>query len=123
METITTIILVIFGTLQVILFFKIWGATNDLKYLRNNSTPNELDKVERAYIAGNKEAATIFLKDSFLKELMPYAKLDPKVFNAYEKMYPQIKEKYADICIKFGLSLEMDKYEDREKVLKENNNQ
>lgn len=33
METIIAIIFVIFGILQIILFFKIWGMTNDVKAL------------------------------------------------------------------------------------------
>lgn len=30
-----TIILLIFGVLQIILFFKVWGMTNDIKEIRN----------------------------------------------------------------------------------------
>lgn len=41
MEIITTIILIVFAILQIILFFKIWGMTNDvaeLKYYFLNKT-------------------------------------------------------------------------------------
>lgn len=30
-----TIVLLVFGVLQIILFFKVWGMTNDIKEIRN----------------------------------------------------------------------------------------
>jgi F0F1-type ATP synthase membrane subunit b/b' len=44
MIEILTIILLIFGVLQIILFFKIWGMTDDIKDIRNkyiNSQQND----------------------------------------------------------------------------------
>lgn len=35
MEIITNIIIITFGILQIILFFKIWGMTNDIKQIKN----------------------------------------------------------------------------------------
>ena len=39
-----TIILLIFGVLQIILFFKVWGMTNDIKYIRNKYLKDEDEK-------------------------------------------------------------------------------
>ena len=39
-----TIILLIFGVLQIILFFKVWGMTNDIKEIRNKYLIVEDDK-------------------------------------------------------------------------------
>ena len=36
-----TIILLIFGVLQIILFFKVWGMTNDIKEIRNKYLKDE----------------------------------------------------------------------------------
>ena len=36
-----TIILLIFGLLQIILFFKVWGMTNDIKEIRNKYLKDE----------------------------------------------------------------------------------
>lgn len=36
MELITSIIIIVFAILQIVLFFKIWEMTNDVKYLRDN---------------------------------------------------------------------------------------
>lgn len=39
-----TIVLLIFGVLQIILFFKIWGMTNDIREIRNKYLKNEDEK-------------------------------------------------------------------------------
>ena len=39
-----TIILLIFGLLQIILFFKVWGMTNDKKEIRNKYLKDEDEK-------------------------------------------------------------------------------
>ena len=39
-----TIILLIFGVLQIILFFKVWGMTNDIKDIRNKNLKDEDEK-------------------------------------------------------------------------------
>lgn len=42
-----TIILLIFGVLQIILFFKVWGMTNDIKEIRNKYLKDEDEKRRR----------------------------------------------------------------------------
>lgn len=44
MSDFLTIILLIFGVLQIILFFKVWGMTNDIKEIRNKYLKDEDDK-------------------------------------------------------------------------------
>lgn len=39
-----TIVLLIFGVLQIILFFKVWGMTNDIREIRNKYLKNEDEK-------------------------------------------------------------------------------
>lgn len=39
-----TIILLIFGLLQIILLFKVWGMTNDIKEIRNKYLKDEDEK-------------------------------------------------------------------------------
>ena len=39
-----TIILLIFGVLQIILFYKVWGMTNDIKEIRNKYLKAEDEK-------------------------------------------------------------------------------
>ena len=46
MGIITNIIIITFGILQIILFFKIWGMTNDIKQIKNKYLSS--DKFKRA---------------------------------------------------------------------------
>ena len=39
-----TIVLLIFGVLQIILFFKVWVMTNDIREIRNKYLKNEDEK-------------------------------------------------------------------------------
>lgn len=39
-----SIVLTIFGVLQIILFFKLWGMTNDIKEIRNKYLKDEDEK-------------------------------------------------------------------------------
>ena len=51
METTATIIniaLIVMGVLQIILFFKIWGMTNDVKDLKNKFDPRGFSKEQMA---------------------------------------------------------------------------
>ena len=44
MEGITllvSIILIVFGVLQIILFFKLWGMTNDVKKMKKHFLPSD----------------------------------------------------------------------------------
>ena len=40
-----TIVLLVFGVLQIVLFFKIWGMTNDIREMRNEYLKDEDEKV------------------------------------------------------------------------------
>ncbi len=39
MEVLVTLIIIVFGVLQIILFFKLWGMTNDVSALRKKLAP------------------------------------------------------------------------------------
>lgn len=39
-----TIVLLVFGVLQITLFFKVWGMTNDIKEIRNKYLKEEDEK-------------------------------------------------------------------------------
>ncbi len=36
-----SIVIIVFGILQIILFFKLWGMTNDVKKIRKAISPNK----------------------------------------------------------------------------------
>lgn len=51
METLLAIILIVFGILQIILFFKIWGMTNDIREMKNKyiNSPVSISTSDKEY--------------------------------------------------------------------------
>lgn len=84
METLTTlglIVLIIFGVLEIALFFKVWGMTNDVKDIKNRisltiKTESEkeydsfLNQVER--LNPNNQAANPISSDFLIGETVEY---------------------------------------------------
>ena len=65
-----TIILLVFGVLQIILFFKIWGMTNDVNRI-TKKLQCEKDKtwnVRRALLYGDQELAKRELMDCIISD-------------------------------------------------------
>ena len=62
MEGITllvSIILIVFGVLQIILFFKLWGMTNDMRQLKEHFVPESKCLVNDTTDPGAKYVITI----------------------------------------------------------------
>jgi hypothetical protein len=56
--TFLSVVFVVFGILQIILFFKIWAMTNDVRRLQNKFAPGEsLFELRKSIALGNKEKA------------------------------------------------------------------
>lgn len=74
MEGITlfvSIVIIVFGILQIILFFKLWGMTNDVKKIKS-SLPISLEGISPAKIEfaiGNKEKAKEMVKREFISDV------------------------------------------------------
>ena len=76
MEAIVWIIIIVFGILQIILFFKIWGMTNDIEKIRAKYCRTETVKIEGIKPAvvkmknlGQKKEALEFLDNMMQKRL------------------------------------------------------
>ena len=66
----STIVLLVFGVLQIILFFKIWGMTNDVNRI-TKKLQCEKDKtwnVRRALLYGDQELAKRELMDCIISD-------------------------------------------------------
>lgn len=61
MAEFSAIVLIITGILQIILFFKIWGMTNDVKKLKERFKPSIVDDVRTAYLNGQIDIAQSLL--------------------------------------------------------------
>lgn len=109
MEGITlfvSIVIIVFGILQIILFFKLWGMTNDVKKIRK-SLPNvssDLSPAKMEFIIGNTDKAKEMLKKEFVLDIYEsYMKIvkentevtDPSVMEKeYSIDYDRLKRVY-----------------------------
>lgn len=68
--TFTGLVMIAFGILQIILFFKLWGMTNNVKRIRNKiKNEDYLSKACVAFIKGDVEETEKLLNDAFLQEV------------------------------------------------------
>ena len=109
MEGITlfvSIVIIVFGILQIILFFKLWGMTNDVKKIRK-SLPNvssDLSPAKMEFIIGDTDKAKEMLKKEFVLDVYEsYMKIvkentevtDPSVMEKeYSLDYDRLKRVY-----------------------------
>lgn len=69
-----TIILLIFGVLQIILFFKVWGMTNNVKKIKKRLLDeSSFDDVRKALLGDDKELAQKLLINNLISELIEYS--------------------------------------------------
>lgn len=82
MEQVLAIIFIVFGVLQIILFFKIWGMTNDVSkikeaFLRESNNPlitEESDRLkEKAIVIKSSEVVFIRDYDKLSKKYVCYS--------------------------------------------------
>ena len=69
---VTSIIIIVFGALQIILFFKIWGMTNDVRKIKNILELNI--KQQQDTLNHNTNIASSF----FVGEVVTYKKTQEK---------------------------------------------
>lgn len=119
METTLTIIVLIFGVLQIILFFKLWGMTNQIEQLRDHFVKPEsfLDKAEQAYLYGNKEATEKFLRKYSLISIYDCARCnnDNNHETSFNKKIKELEKHYKFFDIEMP---DYNKYKNRETALK-----
>lgn len=105
MELFLSIVLIIFGILQIILFFKLWGMTNDIRRIsekigvRSNETYSQLEKSIWQFLLENKkEKAIEFLNSNFSSELIEATRwggettdnVIQSIKNRYQKYYKKL---------------------------------
>ena len=71
MFTFVGIIIIVFGILQIILFFKIWGMTNDVKQIKEAlpHAPNNVSPAKIEIAIGNVDKAKELIKREFIIDL------------------------------------------------------
>ena len=76
-----SIILIVFGILQIILFFKVWGMTNDVKKIKEIAQEGDNSSWDTAKIetlAGNYEKAYEIYFKCFINDVYELTIVQPK---------------------------------------------
>lgn len=104
MTLFVSIVIIVFGVLQIILFFKLWGMTNDVKKIKS-SFPMSIAEISPAKIEfaiGNKEKAEEMVKREFIsdvykiyREVYEYAQDQHKI-KVYNQDYKKLSLKYEN---------------------------
>lgn len=103
MSNFILIIIIIAGVLQIVLFFKVWVMTNDVRKIREKMDADlEIDRIDKMRIAllrGDKQKAIELLTDKLATELVKKSSED----NISPEDIKIIKEKYAEEFAKLGV--------------------
>lgn len=104
MEILTAIIAIVVGVLQIVLFFKIWKMTNDVRKIKKKIDADleidRTDKIRIALLKGDKQKAIELLTDKLATELVRKSNeeyMTPDEISA-------LKEKYAKEFLKLGVN-------------------
>ena len=91
-----SIVIIVFGVLQIILFFKLWGMTNNVKKIANklNSRISWNDQIQIELLKGNKDKAQELLIEKFFIEIWELY-VNGIIF--YNKKYKDIISRYPQL--------------------------
>lgn len=98
------IVMITFGILQIILFFKIWGMTNNISNINKKISHTNIDdlqwQIRKALLKGDKQTASNLLFDGFISEL-------EKIEYTYnsDEYISKLKDRYTKYFEKIGLPL------------------
>ena len=95
----TGIVIIAFGILQIILFFKVWGMTNNVKRIwKNIDNKDFLSDACVSYIKGNLEETERLANEAFLQEVALLSK-SSESYEDWIDNYIKIKEKYMSVIL------------------------
>jgi len=105
------IIIVIFGILQIILFFKVWAMTNNVREIKKKIIQPDLTKdAKLAAIKGDKTLAKSLLDTSFYLSVIEISEASE---TSYPASYVRLIEKYGALYEQLKLeSPDFAKFED-----------
>lgn len=92
-----SLVLITSGILQIILFFKVWGMTNNVKEIKENK-PDFYNRAVNAYYLGKKEECVTCLRAYAICKLSNLAFDD-----SHLQEYNKIKNDVTAVCEKLGI--------------------
>lgn len=109
------IIIIAFGILQIILFFKMWGMTNDVKQIKKAlpNTPSNLSPAQMEFIIGNTEKAKEMAKREFILEIYQIYRKALKGYitdSEYINYFNSIENEYRNRFDNISSSIEFGKF-------------
>ena len=132
MENITlfaSIAIIVFGVLQIILFFKLWEMTNDVKKISLKHSPSKedelIDEAKLLCLDGEKENAFKCYKQAFFISISELYNNISQKYNValkedrkeiWESNYPNIVRFFSKRMIPTGFSLNFEEYDSFDKV-------
>lgn len=110
---VTSIIIIMFGILQIILFFKIWEMANDVRKIKNK-TVNSFNEAHKQIILGNKDRAFEIYQRLYVEELIKLSELP----GDFKYNYPRLVERYKYELSKLGegYSIDFSEYNEIHKI-------
>ena len=111
----TGIVMIVFGILQIILFFKIWGMTNNVKRIwKKIDNKDFLSDACVSYIKGNLEETERLANEAFLQEVALLSK-SSESYEDWIDNYIKIKEKsvftYAVLILSLSIFVNINSLE------------
>lgn len=115
MELLLSIILLVFAVLQIVLFFKVWGMTNDVKKIKEKQREPKLGAAKVAYLRGDKDLAHILLDEYFFESARGF------VFEQHGGMFNNLYARLVDQCSPIYEEMELEspdfeKYKNKEEL-------
>lgn len=109
----TGIVIIAFGILQIILFFKVWRMTNNVKRIwKKMDNKDFLSNACISYIKGDLEETEKLANEAFLQEVALLSK-SSESYEDWLNGYKKLKDKYTRLFKKIDKPApDFDKYED-----------
>lgn len=119
--TFTGLVMIAFGILQIILFFKMWGMTNDVRKVSDKFTGDSPKDLKKAILKEDKGRIAEILFDAMFNEMQccyddSFAHVDGE--KDFIEQISNLKKEYKDKYLKYGINFpeSIDKIEKREDI-------
>lgn len=111
MLTFVSIVVIVFGVLQIILFFKVWGMANDVKKMKNEFVGSDSEglrkmQLNKAILKQDKNKITEILFEDFFSKLQSYYE-DSFEYSGggdyFASKISDLKNEYKEKYLKYGI--------------------
>lgn len=104
-----SLIIIVFGVLQIILFFKFWKMTEDIKRIKSNLVDGadaSIDTAKKEIMLGNNEKAFEIYNKCFITDITEiYNKEEVYVQGKYGVDKVKYEDSYQNVCKKYQKEL------------------